>query len=151
MQALTERILKRTRKKWLHTKPLFEPFKAAGPAEIQRIEQKVGAPLPEDLKAWLQRVGYGDVDETLSFRYDWFHTIHEGQLRGAVIFAQDDLGNFYAYSPKVDSIHYFARSSPEYATVAQSFSAFMEELEVRDFKLGEWMDSLALLPYDRDA
>jgi len=151
MQALTERILTSTRKMWLRTKPLFEPFKAVGAAEIQHIEQKVGAPLPEDLKAWLLRVGYGDVDETLSFRYDWFHPIEEGQLKGAVIFAQDDLGNFYTYMPKVGSIHYFARSSPEYATVAQSFSAFMEELEHRDFKLSEWMDSLALLPYDRDA
>jgi hypothetical protein len=27
----------------------------------------------------------------------------------------------------------------------------MEELEHRNFKLVEWMDSLALLPYDRDA
>lgn len=27
----------------------------------------------------------------------------------------------------------------------------MEELEQRDFKLGEWMDRFPLKPYDRDA
>ncbi|GHU02671.1 hypothetical protein FACS1894154_12530 [Betaproteobacteria bacterium] len=151
MQALTERILTKTRKKWFHTYPLFCPFKPVGSADIERVESGVGTPLPNDLKVWLLSAGYGDVDEALSFRHDWFHTIEQGRLKGSVIFAQDDLGNFYAYSPSEQNIHFFARSSSEYATVAPSFGAFMEELERRDFRLGEWMDGLALAPYDRDA
>jgi hypothetical protein len=151
VQAFAERILKKTRKTWFHTRPVFEPFTPVSAAEVERIESAVGAPLPEDLKAWLLAVGYGDVDETMSFRYDWFHTIEQGQLSGAVIFAQDDLGNFYACSPNNGSIHFFERSASEYATVAPSFHAFMEELERRDFKLGEWMDGLSLLRYDGNA
>ena len=151
MHALAQRVLTKTRKKWLRTRPLFEAFKPVDASELERIESKVGASLPEDLKTWLLAVGYGDVDETLSFRYDWFHTIEEGHLRGAVIFAQDILGNFYAYSPANGSILFFARSAPEYAIAAATFEAFMDELERRDFKLVEWMDSLAVLPYDRDA
>lgn len=148
MRSLTERILTKTRKKWLRMRPLFEPFKPVSPSEIERIEGKVGVPLPEDLKVWLLAVGYGDVDESLSFRYDWFCPIKQGRLRGAVIFAQDDLGNFYAYSVGDGSILFFVRSSPEYATVAPGFRAFMEELERRDFQLGEWVDGLTLMPAD---
>jgi hypothetical protein len=151
MQALADRVLSKTRKNWLRTRPVFRPFKPVDPAELERVEAKVGARLPEDLRAWLQAVGYGDVDDVLSFRYDWFHTIDQGHRGGAGIFAQDELGNFYAFTPKDGAIHFFARSSPEYVTVAPTFRAFMEELERRDFKLLEWMDNLALLPYDRDA
>jgi hypothetical protein len=151
MQAIAERVLTKVRKKWLRTRPLFQPFKAVSSFELEHLEGKIGVTLAEDLKAWLLAVGYGDVDEALSFRYDWFSLIREGHLSGAVIFAQDDLGNFYAFSPFGGSILFFERSAPEYATVAASFRAFMEELERRDFKLGEWMDSLTLEPYNRDA
>ena len=149
MRALAERILMRTRKEWLHNRPLFEPFAAVNDAEIDRVEGKVRARLPEDLRAWLLAVGYGDIDQVLSIRYDWFHAIEKGHLSGAVIFAQDDLGNFYAYSASDGSILFFDRSSREYARVAPSFLSFMEELERRDFKLGTWMNGLDLLPYDR--
>jgi len=151
MQALADRIVSKTRKDWLRTRPVFRPFKPVDLLEVERVETKVGARLPEDLRAWLQAVGYGDVDDVLSFRYDWFHTIDQGHRKGAVIFAQDELGNFYAFTPEDGAIHFFARSSPEYVTVAPTFQAFMEELERRDFKLLQWMDSLALVPYDRGA
>ena len=151
MQALVERILARTRKKWLRTRPLFQPFKPVDPLDLGLAEGKVGASLPDDLKVWLLSAGYGDVDEVLSFRHDWFHTITKGHLHGAVIFAQDDRGNFYAYARNEPGVHFFARSSPEYAKIAPSFKAFMEELEHRDFKLNKWMDSLTLMPYDWDA
>jgi len=151
MKALAERVLSKTRKSWLRTRPVFRPFKPVDLAELERVEGKTGARLSEDLRAWLLAVGYGDVDDVLSFRYDWFHTIGQGNRKGAVSFAQDQLGNFYAFTPDDGSILHFARSSPEYITVAPTFRAFMEELERRDFKLNEWMDSLAMLPYDRDA
>jgi hypothetical protein len=151
MKPFAERILKRTRRSWLRTRPVFRPFKPVDLVELERVESKRGARLPEDLRAWLLAVGYGDVDDVLSFRYDWFHTIDQGHRKGAVIFAQDELGNFYAFTPEDGSILFFPRSSPEYVIVAPTFQAFMEELERRDFKLNEWMDSLGMLPYDRDA
>jgi hypothetical protein len=151
MHDLIPRILSGTRTHWLKKRPLFEAYKSVAPSEIERIEKKVEAALPEDLRVWLLSVGYGDVDETLSFRYDWFSQVRQGHLRGAMIFAQDDLGNFYSYSKNGSNIIFFSRSSHEYAAVAPSFQAFMEELERRHFKLGEWIDSLQCLPYDRDA
>ena len=99
MHDLAARFLNTTRKKWFRVRPLFEAYKPITASEVERIEAKVGAALPEDLKAWLLAVGYGDVDETLSFRYEWFFAVEQGQLRGVVSFAQDERGNFYAYSP----------------------------------------------------
>lgn len=87
----------------------------------------------------------------LAIRYEWFQAVTQGQLRGSVVFAQDDLGNFYAYLPKDGSIWFFRRSEPTYAAVCSSFFAFMDELERRDFRLEQWMDSLPCTPYRWDA
>ena len=151
MRALAERLLTRTRKKWFRTRQLFESYAPVSAADLERVEQEVGSNLPADLRDWLLAVGYGDIDESLSFRYEWFRSFEQGHLKGAVFFAQDDLGNFYAYLPSDESIIFFYRSAPEYAVLAPSFRSFMEELEGRDFELGEWVDSLATLPYPWDA
>ncbi len=83
-------------------------------------------------------VGYGDIDEDLSFRAEWFKDVDRGEAKGAAMYAQDTLGNFYAYAPGDERIILFSRSSPEYAILAPSFRAFMEELERRDFKEMDW-------------
>jgi hypothetical protein len=147
MRDLADRILSRTRKGWLRSKPLFEFHSAASESDLAQIEEKVKARLPADLKAWLLAIGYGDIDEDLSFRSVWFAEVDRGEAPGAVIFAQDILGNFYAYTPEDERIIFFSRSSPEYAILAPSFRVFMEELERRDFKVMDWVDSVALLPY----
>ena len=151
MRNLVARVLAKTRKRWFKTRPIFEAYKPVPPAELERIEQKVGTVLPADMKEWLLSAGYGDIDESLSFRYEWFSQVEQGDLRGAVRFAQDELGNFYAYSPKDGNIVFFSRSSPEYAAVAPSFLAFMEELERRDFRIETWMASLPRALYRWDA
>jgi hypothetical protein len=150
MRALTDRLLTRSRKKWLRSRPLFEPYVPVSSTDIARVEAEVGAPLPVDMRDWLLAVGYGDVDEVLSFRYEWFTQVEQGHLRGAVIFAQDDLGNFYAFLPSDGSIIFFDRSAPEYTVLGPTFCAFMEELERRDYKLSEWVDSLVMSPYQWD-
>ena len=151
MRKFAARILSRTRKHWFKVRPLFAAYKPIALPEIERIEKKIGTTLPEDLKVWLLSVGYGDIDEILSFRYDWFTQVRQGHLQGAVIFAQDNLGNFYAYLQSGGNIVFLPRSSPEYADIAPSFLVFMEELERQDFKLGDWMNGLRWLPYCRDA
>ena len=138
-------MLNARRKGWLHTRPLFDPFESVGESEIEQAELRAGEQLPADLKAWLLAVGYGDIDEKLSFRRDWFHKIEDGRLAGSVTFAQDELGNLYAFDPNDGSIFFLSRSSPEYARLASHFRAFMEELERRDFRLEEWTKTLSLM------
>ena len=148
MRDLVDRLLSRTRKGWLRSRPVFEPYRAVSEDDLAEVERRLHSKLPADLKAWLLMVGYGDIDEDLSFRAEWFKDVDRGEAKGAVMYAQDTLGNFYAYAPGDERIILFSRSSPEYAILAPSFRAFMEELERRDFKVMDWVESVALLPYD---
>ncbi len=151
MHELAARLLNRNRKSWLRTKPLFEAYRKVSEVDVAAAERKAGAALPTDLRSWLLLVGYGDINEDLSFRFEWFSQVEQGALSGAVLFAQDILGNFYAYVPSDGSIIFFSRSASEYAVLAPSFRSFMEELERRDYKIMEWVESIAGLPYRWDA
>ncbi|HET7864753.1 MAG TPA: hypothetical protein VFL86_10155, partial [Burkholderiaceae bacterium] len=78
MHVIAQRIRTKRRERWFRSRPLFRQFKPVGLADIERVEGKIGVSLPDDLKVWLLSVGYGDVDDTLSFRHDWFHAIDQG-------------------------------------------------------------------------
>jgi hypothetical protein len=151
MREISERLLNRTLKGWFKSKPLFERHRAVSEADIELAEQKIGTGLPKDLRAWLLLVGYGDINEELSFRLDWLNSIEQGALQGAVVFAQDSLGNFYASAAPDERIIFISRSSPEYALLASNFRTFVEELERRDYKLLDWVESLVGVPYRWDA
>lgn len=103
--------------------------------------------MPASLRAWLLVAGYGDIDDEISFREDWFASIEGGQLKGGGTFAQDALGNMYAFDA-TGQIYYLCRSEPVYAAMSSDFSTFLEELVRRDYKLGEWVDSVETRQYD---
>jgi hypothetical protein len=145
---IAERLLSRRTKKWFGTRPFFEPHARVSETEFQVLAEKVRAALPEDLRDFLVVVGYGDIGGQLSFRQAWFAPVESGHLVGGFTFAQDDLGNYYASSPKDGSVVFFNRSAPEYSVLAPSFRHFIEELERRDFKLSEWIGTVACVPYD---
>ena len=151
MHELAQRLLTRRRTKLWRSKLVFEAYVNVTEEEVTRVEGKVHASLPSDLKAWLLQVGYGDIDEALSFRHEWFRSVEQGPLRGAVLFAQDILGNFYAFVPSTGNVIFFSRSALEFAVLAPSFRAFMEELERRDYKVLEWVGAIPASSYDRDA
>ena len=69
-------------------------------------------------------------------------------MQGHIIFAQDGLGNFYTFNPKDGATHYICRSAPEVGFVAGSFTEFVEELERRDYRIYDWIEELAVRPYD---
>lgn len=146
MEALFARILNARHKRFFGSKPVFEPYKPA--SDISSVEAKVGMALPAALRGWLAAAGYGDINEVLSFRSEWFNVIDRGELKGHVVFAQDILGNHYCLSPVDGTIHFISRSAPEYAVVSKNFTAFLEELERRDFQLEEWMDGLTAQRYE---
>jgi hypothetical protein len=147
MRDLVERLLASRRKGLFKSRPLFEAYAPATPAYLSAAESYIGRALPEDLKAWLSLVGFGDVGEDLGFRKEFFAPVADGKFKGGAHFAQDILGNFYAFPPDGDRVVFFSRTEPRYAEIAPSFRAFLEELERRDYKLTDWVDSLELLPY----
>jgi hypothetical protein len=147
VRDLVERLLAARRKSRFKSRRVFEAYAPATPADLSAAESHVGRALPEDLKAWLSLVGFGDVGEDLGFRKEFFAPVAGGKLKGGAQFAQDILGNFYAFPPDGDHVVFFSRSAPGYAEMAPSFRAFLEELEQRDYKVTDWVDSLELLPY----
>ena len=150
MNETFSRVLAAKRKQWLRSKPIFQPHAPVSESELAGIERQIGCALPSELRAWLLQAGYGDINGELSFRRDWFRNHDKGALAGNVFFAQDILGNFYAFEPRSGAISFFSRTAPEYGRMSSDFARFMEELERRDFKLEQWVDSLELLP-DEDA
>ncbi|WP_158290307.1 SMI1/KNR4 family protein [Ramlibacter sp. WS9] len=118
---------------------------------MHTLEEAAGCSLPSDMRAWLAIVGFCNVDDDLSFRPEWFRRIDQGQLKGALLFAQDTLGNFYGHVPADGSIVFFSRAEPAFAVLASSFRDFLECLESRQFKVMEWVESLTLAPYDWQA
>jgi hypothetical protein len=147
MRHLVDRLLAARKRSWFSSRPIFEPFAPAMPEDFAAAEERVGRALPEDLTSFLSLVGFGDVGEDLGFRREFIVTITEGQFAGGMQFAQDILGNFYAFSPSDGSVLFFSRSEPGFAVLAPSFLAFLTELQQREYKLIVWVDSLQLSPY----
>lgn len=111
------------------------------------LEEEIGATLPIDLRNWLLALGYGDIDEELSFRREWLANIESGQLKGNARFAQDVLGNFYAFDSS-GCIFFLSRSEPVFAAMSKSFLGFIEELVRRDYKLVDWVNTLETQKYE---
>ena len=146
MREIAQRLLSAHRKGFLRSRPVFAHHAPAS-ADITDLEKRVGRGLPEDLKSWLILVGFGDIDEALSLRNEWIQPVDQGELRGGFLFAQDELGNFYACAPHNGRIVFFSRSEAAHAVLAPSFRAFMEELERRDYTIIDWVSAVKLDPY----
>lgn len=147
MHEFADRLLSKRRKGAFRSRPVFERYAEVAAEELAATSQRIGRPIPPDFASWLTLVGYGDIDQTLSFRSEWFQPVQEGELRGGLLFAQDEVGNFYAFGPTGEAVVFFSRTEPTHAVLASSFREFLVELERRDYKLIDWVDSLEMLPY----
>ena len=110
MEAFVARFLAATRKSLFRSKPIFESYRNADEADLAEIERHVGVTLPPSLRVWLLRAGFGDLNEEISFRAEWFSAVDRGPLKGHVIFAQDIGGNFYSFGPGSGAIHFISQA-----------------------------------------
>jgi hypothetical protein len=147
VDVLAKTVLSAGRKGLLRRKPIFRPHVATSSAELSKLEEEIGTSLPNDLRSWLLAVGYGDIDEELSFRREWLASIESGQLKGSARFAQDILGNFYAFDSG-GRIFFLSRSEPVFAAMSNGFLEFIEELVRRDYKLVDWVNTLQTQKYE---
>lgn len=147
IDGLTKTVLSASRKGLLRKKPIFKPYAATSSNELSKVEQEIGTAMPCDLRDWLLAVGFGDIDDELSFRRDWLAKIESGQLKGGARFAQDVLGNFYAFDSS-GCIFYLCRSEPVFAEISRNFLRFFEEPIRRDYKLVDWVDALKTQKYE---
>lgn len=68
VDGLAKAVLSASRKGFLRKKPIFKPHAMTASGELSELEGEIGIPLPNDLRGWLLALGYGDIDEELSFR-----------------------------------------------------------------------------------
>jgi hypothetical protein len=146
-QSLIDILRSAKRKMLLRSKPVFKPHANFSLDALATLEKRIDTSLPVDFRDWLLAMGFGDVDETLSFREEWFTTVETGQLKGSTLFAQDILGNFYAFDA-TGCVYFLSRSEPGYALMSPDFSDFLQGLIQRDYKLLAWVDSLDVQKYD---
>ena len=147
VDGLAKTVLSARRKGLLRKRPIFEPHAATSSDELSKLEEEIGTPLPNDLRSWLLALGYGDIDEELSFRREWIASIKTGHLKGSARFAQDILGNFYAFDSS-GRIFFLSRSEPVFAAMSKGFLEFIEELVRRDYKLVDWVNTLETQKYE---
>jgi hypothetical protein len=147
LDMLTKTVHSASRKKFFRQKPMFTPYRATSLDELEAVERKIGIAMPSDLRRWILALGYGDIDEDLSFREEWFVAIESGELKGGALFAQDTLGNFYGFDI-CGCIYFFSRSAPVFSKLSESFSEFIEELVRRDYRILDWVDALATQRYE---
>ena len=144
---IADKVLSTSRKSLFRRKSIFSAHKGITPDELRMLDLKLGVQIPDDIRDWLFAAGYGDIDDELSFREEWFSVIKVGQLKGGVIFAQDILGNYYAFDLN-GNIYYLSRSQQVFAKVSDSFLLFIRELINRDYKLVDWVETLDAKTYD---
>jgi hypothetical protein len=142
MQDIIKTILDAKRKHFLHSKSIFHFFAPASEMDLFMTARKLNCKLVVNLSRWLRAAGYGDINDTLIFRNDYFSIISEGALAGCVTFARDEQGNSYAFSQKNGCIYYVDRHGEIYARMADSFLSFLQELIRRDYNLPEWRADL---------
>ncbi len=147
MEEVLEKLRNARRKVLWRFKPMWALHASATEADLDGAEGKVGAPIPADLRTFLLQFGFGDLNDELSFRRDWFSRIEYGPLVGHVVFGQDDRGNLYTADPGSGAVHYIDRFEPGYARLAPSFAAFLAEAAARGFNVVAWAESNTLEPY----
>lgn len=150
MQNTIKTILAAKRRSFLHSKPIFRFHAPAAEMDLFMTARKLNIKMTSGLSRWLRTAGYGDINETLQFRDDYFSLITAGALSGCVTFARDELGNTYAFSQKDGSIYFVDRHGEAYARMANDFLAFMEELIRRDYDLPHWREALLNQPLTAD-
>lgn len=136
-----------TRKGLLRRKPMWEQHAAVSAAELRQIGQRVGAQVPDDLVAFLEEFGFGNINDELSLRREWLAQVDLGPLKGHLVFAQDDRGNLYTTESTTGAIHYLDRFEPGYCRLASNFREFLQEALAREFEILAWAEAQTLAPY----
>ena len=148
MQNTIKTILSDKRKSFLSSKPVFHYFAPATEMDLFMTARRLDCKLAVGLCQWLRAAGYGDINDTLIFRPEYFSTITHGTLSGYITFAHDEAGNAYAFKPKEGAIYFISLHESAYARMSDDFLHFMQELIRRDYNLAAWRELLTMVKDD---
>lgn len=145
MQNTIKTILSAKRKSFLSSKPVFHYFAPATEMDLFMTARRLDCKLALGLCQWLRAAGYGDINDMLIFRPEYFSTITHGALTGYTTFAHDDAGNAYAFDPRQGAIYFISVHESAYARMSDDFLHFMQELIRRDYNLAAWRETLPMV------
>jgi hypothetical protein len=148
MQNTIKTILSAKRKSFLSSKPIFHYHAPATEMDLFMTAKRLDCKLAVGLCQWLRAAGYGDINDTLIFRPEYFSTITHGALSGYITFAHDDAGNAYAFKPMEGAIYFISIHESAYARMSGDFLHFMQELIRREYNLAAWRETLAMVNDD---
>jgi len=143
MDEIAKIIMSAKRRRFLRSRPVFERHTHVSEAELFRLAKGLNFKFAVGLSKWLLLAGYGNIDETLSFREEWFSIIDWEPLNGHVSFAQDIAGNRYTFNPTDGSIYFIRHPERVAIKVSDDFPSFLRELIRRDYRLNEWMSNIS--------
>lgn len=145
MQNTIKTILAARRRSFLSSKPIFHYYSPATEMDLFMTARKLDCKLAVGLCQWLRAAGYGDINDTLVFRPEYFAAVSHGALTGYIAFAHDEAGNAYAFRPGGGEIYFISQHEAAYARMADDFRAFLQELIRRDYNLAAWRESLTMV------
>jgi len=142
MEEIAKIILSAKRRRFLFNRPVYKLHQSTSEAELFRMATSFNFKFTLGLSKWLRLAGYGDIDDALIFREEYFSKIDGGPLGSLVSFARDSAGNLFAFS-EIDGIIYFIHQADlTKIRLSDSFASFFQEFIRRDFQLTDWISEI---------
>ncbi len=108
--------------------------------ELSALETDLKLSFPDKITTLLLELGQGYVNDLYIHGIKSIYPFDEenGKLEGFVTFASDDMGNYYAFSPKSDDnneIYYCCHDPLGYCIVAKNAEEFLKIFVESNFKI----------------
>lgn len=150
MEHLISKIKSAKRKKFFFLEePIFSYGQRMDSKTLENLEKKFDFTFPSKIRTLLLELGQGYANDLYIHGSDMIYPFDEqnGKIEGFITFASDDLGNYYAFSPKsedVNTIYYCCHDPLGYCKVAKDAEDFLSIFVSSDFKINNHVCSLEL-------
>ena len=142
MEEIAKIILSAKRRRFLLNRPIYKHHQSTSEAELFRMATALNFKFTLGLSKWLRLAGYGDIDDALIFREEYFSKIDGGPLGSLVSFAKDSAANIFAFSEIDGTIYFIHQPDMTKIRLSDSFTLFFQELIQRDYQLKDWISNL---------
>jgi len=143
MDEIVKIILLAKRRRFLLNRPIYKLHHSTSEAGLFRLATELNFKFALGLSKWLRLAGYGDIDESLTFREEYFSKIDGGSLGILVTFARDPAGNQFAFSLNDGTIYLIHHPDLLKVRLSDSFISFLQELIRRDYQLHDWITAIS--------
>jgi hypothetical protein len=143
MDEIVKIILSAKRRRFLLSRPVYKPHHSTSEAGLFNLATELNFKFTLGLSKWLRLAGYGDIDEALIFREEYFSKIDGGSLGFLVTFARDPSGNHFAFSLNDGAIYLIHQPDLLKIRLSDSFITFLQELIRRDYQLHDWITAIS--------